>query len=108
MIVVQFSSLYTDRTGKRFFIIETHSVKVTAAPREIIDSIDYINVNISYVRGVIHNVGNLPFSWTRPAVSGTSKSAFKSAAGSISRRCVRHRSTKRRSGRKTHQLIPCC
>lgn len=55
-VVVQFSTLYTSFSGDRYFVIETHMNKVSANCQYILSSIDYANINVSYVRGIVHNV----------------------------------------------------
>lgn len=65
-------------------MIETHGLKVTDSPQLIVDNIDYINVNISYVRGVTHNVLLLSFSLTTQAAFEACSWPFSKDAGSTS------------------------
>lgn len=81
-IVVQFSSLYTNLKGERYFIIESHSVRVSDSQRQVLESIDYINVNISYVRGVVHNVTHFISSLTTQGISEACSWPCKKGAGS--------------------------
>ena len=54
--ILQFSVLYTDLKGNRFYRIITFKVNLCSEVSTILNEIDYNNVNIVYLRAVLHNV----------------------------------------------------
>lgn len=55
-INIQFSILYTNKNGDRVFKIITYSQKLSNSKYDILNSINYGNVNLSYLWAVIYNV----------------------------------------------------
>ena len=57
--ILQFSVLYTDLKGNRFYRIITQKVDLSSEVSSILSGIDYNNINLVYLRAVLHNVTNL-------------------------------------------------